>query len=262
MNTNIISSEFFSNLKDINLGFSHWRKKDIFPIGLAENKPKTLNYFSVSDREYKKYINPDFFFSKSKYNSYQIQLPKTELNELKLTNIKITDWDDVWQDYSGNILDPKIKILNLSHNLIKNISILDPRDHLEELNLSFNSPLVYFNVSNSKNLKKLDLSYCTSIEYINISSSSNIEFISIKNCNCSEDCLESLLRNITPHRVGKLDITGNKINWNNRNISSKIRLLLANNWEIFWDFDPPDSIIPLGYWKRFDPLLLDRKFKL
>lgn len=258
---NIIITEFSSISKDSDLSFSHWRKKEIFPPGVYDIKPNTLNYFSVGKEEYKKNINPDFFIGRSKFNSFKIHIPKTKIDELKLTNSKITEWDDVWQDSKGDIFDPRIRKLNLSHNLLKAICILDPRKDLEEVNLSFNPSLVYFNVCNSVNLKRLDLSYCSSIQYINCSSSTEIEFISLKNSNCSEQCLESLLRNIKPHKVGKLDLTGNKINWNNRNIASKIRLLLANNWNVFWDFDPPDSIIPLGYWKRFDPLLLDRNFK-
>lgn len=258
---NIIVTEFTSNSKDSDVSFSHWRKKDIFPPGVYDIKPNTLNYFSVGKEEYKKYINPDFFIGRSQFNSFKLQLPKTKIDELKITNYKITEWDDVWQDNKGNIFDPRIQKLNLSHNSLRAICILDPRKDLEEVNFSFNSSLVYVNISSSPNLRKLDLSYCSSLEYVNCSSSISIESISIKNCNCSEQCLESLLRNIKPHKIGKLDLTGNKINWNNRNISSKIRLLLANNWYISWDFNPPDSIIPLGYWKRFDPLLLDRNFR-
>lgn len=257
----MIITEFFSESKENNIGFCHWRKKEYYPIGISENFPKKLNYFSIKPDNYRNYISPDFFFKKNRYNSFALQLTPTLIDELKITNIKITDWDDIWQDKKGNIIDPRIEKLDLSHNLLKNLSILDERKDLKELNISFNSPLVYLNVSNAPKLKKINISYCYSIEYINLSSSTELEDISINGCNCSEQCLESLLRNIKPKRVGRLDLRGNKINWGNRNISSKIRLLLANNWKILWDSNPPDSIIPLGYWKKFDPYLLDRNFK-
>lgn len=261
----MIVNEFFSDANDIDLGFCYWRKPEFYPVGIFEKNPSKLNYFSIKSNNYKKYVSPDFFFRKKKYNSYSIQLPLVDkeetIEELKLTNIKITDWDDVWEDNKGNILDPKISKLNLSHNFIKSFSLLDPRLSLEKVNLSFNPNLVYLNISDSPKLTEVDLSYCSSIEYINLSSSFNLKKISLKNCDFSENCLESFLRNITPHFIGELDLTGNSINWGNKRISSKIRLLLANDWKIKWDSNPPDSIIPLGYWKKFDPLLLDRNFK-
>lgn len=262
---NMIVNEFFSEAREIDLGFCYWRKPELYPVGIFEKSPSKLNYFSIKSNDFRKYISPDFFFRKKKYNSYSIQLPSMDrdsiIEELKLTNIKITDWDDVWEDKRGNILDPKISKLNLSHNIIKNISILDPRPNLEKINLSFNPTLVYLNISYASNLSEIDLSYCSSLEYINLSSSFNLKKISLKNCDCSDSCLESLFRNITPHFIGEIDLRGNSINWGNRKISSKIRLLLANNWQIKWDSNPPDSIIPLGYWKKFDPLLLDRNFR-
>lgn len=265
MNPNAIKTEFFSSSKELDLGFCHWKKKSNYP-GLFENFPQKFNYFAVKSTEFRKYVSPDFFLGKKRYNSYALQLVELKeefsfIDELKLTNIEITDWDDIWQNKKGEIVDPKIRKLNLSHNLIKNISILDKREYLEEINFSFNEYITYVNVSNSSKLKEADLSYCPSLDYINFSNSPNLNKISIKNCNCSEICLESLLRNITPKLPGYLDLTGNSINWGNRNIASKIRLLLANDWKISWDSNPPDSIIPLGYWKRFDPLLLDRNFR-
>lgn len=262
----LIFTEFLIE-RDIDLGFCHWKKQEFYPLGISERLPSRFNYFSIHPNKYRNYINPDFFFKKRKYNSYIVQLPNlvndelSYIDELKLTNLNISEWMDIWEDFEGDFFDPKIKKINLSHNNLLEFSILDYRKYLNEVNVSFNQKLVYLNISNSPNLKKLDLSHCASLEYINVSSSRELNWISLKRCNCSEECLESLLRNINTKRQGYLDISGNTINWANRNIASKIRLLLANNWNIKWDFDPPDSIVPLGYWKKFDPLLLDRNFK-
>ena len=54
-----------------------------------------------------------------------------------------------------------------------------------------------------------------------------------------------------------LDLTGNEINWGNRKIASKIRLLVSNNWLVLWDNPPPTSVIPIQMYAFFPTNIKD-----
>jgi hypothetical protein len=83
----------------------------------------------------------------------------------------------------------------------------------------------------------------------------------------STETLQQLLRDFTPTMTANanlrgvgafrkthntlLDLRGNQIDWNNRKIASKIRLLLTNNWVVKWDNNPPTEIIPIQMYGFF-----------
>ena len=76
----------------------------------------------------------------------------------------------------------------------------------------------------------------------------------------SSAVMERLLRDFTPavtssandKGVGMFrktfssvcDLRGNQIDWGNRRVASKIRLMLCNNWVVRWDNNPPAEVVP------------------
>ena len=55
-----------------------------------------------------------------------------------------------------------------------------------------------------------------------------------------------------------LDLRGNEIDWSNRRIASKIRLLLTNNWVVKWSNNPPTSVIPAQLYARYVESRIER----
>lgn len=177
----------------------------------------------------------------------------THISELKFTNNPLKCWVDMWiEQTSGLSIDPLIQKMNLSNNhTMELVSIVQPRQYLSTLNLRNNSRLKYIQLSGCEALTSLDISTCTSIDKIVFGWTSNLEEISARNCNLSESCLESLLGGYNPVKPGAtIDLRGNFINWNNRRILSKIRLLLSNNIAVLWDENPPTHLIPIYYYKK------------
>jgi hypothetical protein len=90
----------------------------------------------------------------------------------------------------------------------------------------------------------------------------------------SPEVMEQLLRDFTPTITSNanlsgagvfrlqhntlLDLRGNEIDWSNRRIASKIRLLLTNNWVVKWSNNPPTSIVPAQLYARYVESRIER----
>lgn len=198
------------------------------------------------------------------------------LKELKITNQGIVTWDDLWIDSDSNYsVDPKIECINLQRNSLVYVNINEIRQYLKDLNLEGNETLKSVTITNASALETLNLTNCSLLEIVNLGLSKNIKVLSLKNCRLTEANLQNILCSFTPTKTESgnimpgtlppfrkkfstlLDLTGNEINWGNRKIASKIRLLVSNNWLVLWDNPPPTSIIPAQMYAFFPKNIKD-----
>lgn len=232
---------------------------------------QTFNYLEFSNSEDP---SPDeTFLFKQKDNSLVLSIDTRDPNpikELKLTNQEILTWDDLWINEEDTFsIDPKIEALNLQRNDILYANFNLKRDYLRRINLEGNVNLKSFIGTDLPLLEELNLDNCLDLETINLGLSKNIKILSLKNCRLTEASMESVLSSLIPTQAASsnilpgalppfrkvystlLDIRGNNINWGNRRIASKIRLLVTNNWLVLWDNPPPTSVIPIQMYAFF-----------
>ena len=200
----------------------------------------------------------------------------TTIKELKLTNQGIITWDDLWIDSDSNYsVDPRIECINLQRNSLMYVNINEKRSHLKEFNLEGNETLKSVTITEALVLEMLNLTNCTQLEAVNLGLSKNIKVLSLKNWRLTEANLQNILCSFTPTKTESgnimpgtlppfrkkfstlLDLTGNEINWGNRKIASKIRLLVSNNWLVLWDNPPPTSVIPIQMYAFFPTNIKD-----
>lgn len=198
------------------------------------------------------------------------------LKELKITNQGIITWDDLWIDSDSDYsVDPKIEHVNLQRNSLVYVNINETRLYLKELNLEGNRALKSVTITDAAALEILDLTNCSQLEVVNLGLSKNIKVLSLKNCRLTEANLQNILCSFTPTKTESgnimpgtlppfrkkfstlLDLTGSEINWGNRKIASKIRLLVSNNWLVLWDNPPPTSVIPIQMYAFFPKNIKD-----
>jgi hypothetical protein len=211
-------------------------------------------------------------------DSYQlaVDLKYMGIEELKLTNQNILTWEDYWVDESNALVDPQIKSLNLQKNSLVSFNANLRREHLEKINVESNPSLVGFIVSDSPNLTQINLSNCYNLANINLGNNSKIKALVARNCNLTGQAQERLLRDFKPtlssgpseefsmfrkNYETLLDLRGSIIDWGNRRVASKIRLLVCNNWLVLWDNPPPTSIIPPQMYSFFTFNLEDELIK-
>jgi len=216
---------------------------------------------------------------KQKSNSCAILITKKQpgnINVLKLTNQSVQTWDDLWLDNETGIsIDPLIESINLQRNSLLYVNFNLKRDVLKHINLEGNIYLKSFTGTNLPSLETLDLENCINLEVVNLGLSKNIRRLSLKNCRLTEEGLEGTLSSFIPTKTASaniypgtlplfrkryetlLDLRGNDINWGNKRIASKIRLLVTNNWLVLWDNPPPTSIIPIQMYAFFPKNLSD-----
>lgn len=199
-------------------------------------------------------------------DSLEIEVEGKNLSSFKLTNQSLLTWDDHWVE-EDRMVDPGIVELNLQRNKLVYVNINLPRERLKVLNLEGNSDLEQLYIHESPNLEHLNISGCTRLEYVSLGLNYSLRKLIARDCNLSTGTLEQLLRDFRPvytasanaRGVGMfrkqyetvLDLRGNLIDWNNRNITSKIRLLLTNNWVVRWDNNPPPGIVPPSLYAFF-----------
>jgi hypothetical protein len=216
---------------------------------------------------------------KQKTNSCTILVtkkPGENMIVLKLTNQSVLTWDDLWLDSdTGLSVDPYIESINLQRNSLLYVNFNLKREALKHINLEGNIYLKSFTGTNLPNLETLDFENCINLEIINLGLSKNIRCLSLKNCRLTEEGLERTLSSFIPTKTASaniypgtlplfrkryetlLDLRGNNINWGNKRIASKIRLLVTNNWLVLWDSPPPTSIIPIQMYAFFPKNLSD-----
>lgn len=183
------------------------------------------------------------------------------INEFKLTNQSLITWDDYWLDRdTDHITDPRIVRMNLQRNSLLYVNINEPRPYLECLNLEGNPTLTHLYLHNTPNLRSLNIQGCRGLKYVTLGLNRSIQHLDVKDCELPTSTIEQLLRDFRPtitssanlQGIGAfrkqsntlLDLRGNYIDWSNRKISSKIRLLLMNNWVVKWSENPPPEVIP------------------
>lgn len=216
---------------------------------------------------------------KQKSNSCVISVTQAQpgnIELLKLTNQSLMTWDDLWLDSETGIsVDPLIESINLQRNSLLYVNFNLKRTALKHINLEGNIYLKSFTGSNLPNLETLDFENCINLEVVNLGLSKNIRSLSLKNCRLTEEGLERTLSSFIPTKTASanifpgtlpifrkkyetlLDLRGNDINWGNKRIASKIRLLVTNNWLVLWDNPPPTSVIPIQMYAFFPKNISD-----
>lgn len=207
-------------------------------------------------------------------------MPRKEgswIKEFRFTNQNLLTWEDHWIDLdSKNIIDPRIEKINLQKNNLVHANFNLSRVYLKHLNLEGNKSMRALLLKKVPNLEVLNISNCNSLEVINLGENKNIMALIAKDCNLNPQMQERLLRDFTPTKTSSsnvsfsmfrksyetiLDLRGNDIDWGNRRIASKIRLLLCNNWLVLWDNPPPASIVPPQMYSFFTSNLEDYLIK-
>lgn len=197
-----------------------------------------------------------------------------KLSELKITNQGLLTWDDHWVDGNGVITDPGIEKLLLSRNSLVYCNINTPRPSLKYLDVRDNPGLQVLHLHECPGIEYINVSGCTGLKSIALGVNSRVQNLIAKDCDMSPGAIEQLLRDFTPVITSSanvsgagvfrlqhntlLDLRGNQIDWSNRRIASKIRLLLTNNWVVKWSNNPPTSIIPAQLYARFVESRIER----
>lgn len=236
--------------------------------------PGSFNYVNPKDS----HSSDKALLTKQMSDSFQlsVQLRHRQIDELKLTNQNILTWEDYWIDENNSLVDPHIKTLNLQKNSLVYFNANLSRQSLERINLESNPSLVGFILSDSPNVEYINLSNCTSLTNVNLGNNSRIKAIVARNCNLPGQTQERLLRDFKPTLTSGgseefslfrknydtlLDLRGSVIDWGNRRVASKIRLLLCNNWLVLWDNPPPTSVVPPQMYAFFTSNLEDSLIK-
>lgn len=238
--------------------------KDIKTLSFGLRLPENFNYVDLPDPT-GTYVNNSAKLYKQMTNSFLLEVNIDQryngsFKELKLTNQDIFTWEDHWIDaVSNNLIDPKIERVNLQKNKLVHANFNLTRNHLKYINLESNRNMRGVFILDAPNLEVLNISNCQALDVVNLGNNRNIKALIAKNCNLSSPVQERLLRDFRPtHTTSSnskfsmfrksyetiLDLRGNQIDWGNRRITSKIRMLLCNNWLVLWDNPPPVSIIP------------------
>lgn len=238
--------------------------KEVKQLSFGLKSPENFNYFDIPDPS-RTYVNNSAKLYKQMNDSFLLEVNldsryNGQLTELKLTNQNILTWEDHWINPETNkIIDPKIERINLQKNSLVHANFNLTRNELKYLNLESNRSMRGVFIADAPALEILNISNCQTLDAINLGNNKNIKALIAKNCNLSSTLQERLLRDFRPVQTSSangqfsmfrktyetvLDMRGTEIDWGNRRIASKIRMLLCNNWLVLWDNPPPVSIIP------------------
>lgn len=201
-------------------------------------------------------------------DSMEVEVEKgnQHIDTFKLTNQSLLTWDDHWVE--GDVMvDPGIININLQRNRLVYVNINLPRPALKTLNLEGNLDLQHLYIHEAPNLQRLDVSGCEGLRYISLGINYSLREVIARGCGMSTETLKQLLRDFRPVHTASanvkgvgmfrkqyetvLDLRGNNIDWGDRLIASKLRMLLTNNWVVRWDSDPPPQIIPPSLYRFF-----------
>lgn len=198
------------------------------------------------------------------------------IKELKLTNQNLYTWEDYWIDSDKILVDPKIESINLQKNSLIHANFNLKREYLTRVNLEGNLDLSAIFITESPKLEILNLSNCPSLRTMTFGINRNVKAFFLRNCRLPGFAQERVLRDFTPIQTNSmnnsvnvfrkeyttvLDMRGNEIDWSNRKVASKIRLLLCNNWMVLWDNPPPTSIVPAQMYSFFTNNLEEKLIK-
>lgn len=160
-----------------------------------------FNFFKAvsGEAEFKKIID----------NIIELKLTNTSyIEKLKLTNCFIVEWSDLWHKTITTTIDPMIRSINLSANLLTRFEAIEKRDWLRSINLSSNTELSSLIVPGVTKLRSLYLNNITKLEQIEIGKDQPPELVLVefKNSVVRKDIISQLPLN--PKQVGILDLTG------------------------------------------------------
>jgi hypothetical protein len=256
--------------------------KEAKPLSFGAKEPQNFNYVNFDDKE-KLYLGNRASLFKQMNDSYLLEIEedsrydKNFLPELKLTNQNILTWEDYWIDAeSKTLVDPHIVSINLQKNSLVHANFNLPRTHLTHLNLEGNLNMQAVLINKAPNLEVLNISNCPGLNVINLGYNRRLKALLARNCALTPSAQEKLLRDFTPTLTSSsntsfnlfrknfeclLDMRGSQIDWGNRRIASKIRLLLCNNWLVLWDNPPPTSVVPPQMYSFFTNNLEDSMIK-
>ena len=255
--------------------------KEAKTLSFGPKAPQNFNYVDF-DAQKSGYEDNLAALLKQMNDSYIIDLKRSEkapeeILELKLTNQDVLTWEDHWIDpESRTMVDPMIKKMNLQKNKLVHANFNVPRSKLEHLNLEGNVNMRAVFVNNAPKLEVLNVSNCPSLGVINLGNNRSMKALLARNCSLTSLAQENLLRDFRPVITSSsnvkfnmfrkthetiLDMRGTEIDWSNRRVASKIRLLLCNNWLVLWDNAPPATIVPPHMYAFFTTSLEDSLIK-
>lgn len=256
--------------------------KNVKNLTFGIKEPRHFNYVNFCDTE-KLYLGNRVGLFKQMNDSYLLEIerdekyPQPTLPELKLTNQGILTWEDHWIDAdSKELIDPRIISINLQKNSLVHANFNLPRANLTHLNLEGNLNMQAVMINDAPQLETLNISNCPALNVINLGANRKLKALLARNCALLPIVQERLLRDFTPTLTSNsntsfnmfrknidtlLDIRGSEIDWGNRRVASKIRLLLCNNWMVLWDNTPPASVIPPQMYAFFTNNLEDSLIK-
>jgi hypothetical protein len=256
--------------------------KEAKALSFGLKSPGNFNYVDLGDKN-RLYLGNRVGLFKQMNDSYLLEVERDKkdtnlaIKELKLTNQNILTWEDYWIDADSKVLiDPKIEQLNLQKNQLIHANFNVPRTELRHLNLEGNLNLRAVLIAEAPNLEVLNVSNCPGLHVVNLGNNKSIKALLARNCDLAPLSQERLLRDFRPTITSSsnvkfnlfrnsfetlLDLRGSKIDWGNRLIASKIRLLLCNNWLVLWDNAPPVSIVPPHMYSFFTSSLEDSLIK-
>jgi hypothetical protein len=238
--------------------------KDVKTLSFGLKLPENFNYLDLPGSS-GTYVNNSAKLYKQMVDSFLLEVNIDDRYvgnpaELKLTNQDLLTWEDHWIDAnSGRIIDPKIERINLQKNKLVHANFNLTRNALKYINLEGNKSMRGVFICDAPRLEVLNISNCQALDIINLGNNRSIKALIAKNCNLSSALQERLLRDFRPTYAASsnasfsmfrktyetvLDLRGSEIDWGNRRVASKIRMLLCNNWLVLWDNPPPVSIIP------------------
>lgn len=261
---------------------SHFKTiKDVRVMSFGKKQPQNFNYVDFNDAN-DTYLSNSCLLAKQMNDSFVLRITTQEgydfpIKQLKLTNQGITSWEDYWIDTdTKNITDPRIEEINLQKNNIINANFNLKRSELKRINLEGNLNLQSLFVYDAPKLEVINISNCTYLDIVNLGMNKNIVAFLARGCNLTSFAQERLLSSLIPTKTTSsnspvslfrreyktiLDMRGSEIDWSNRKIASKIRMLLCNNWMVLWDNPPPISIVPPQMYAFFTTSLEDKLIK-
>ena len=255
--------------------------KEVKSLSFGKRAPHNFNYVDFYDPK-GIYLQNTATLYKQMNDSYLLEVGTAEsysepIKELKLTNSGLLTWEDYWVDANKNtIVDPRIERLNLQKNQLIHANFNLSRNYLKHLNLEGNFNMRSVFLYETPNLEVLNISNCPALDGVNLGTNGGIKALIARNCQLTSVAQERLLRDFRPVKTASmntsfamfrkdyetiLDLRGTSIDWGNRRVASKIRMLLCNNWMVLWDNTPPASIVPPQMYAFFSGNLEDKLIK-
>lgn len=233
-------------------------------LSFGERAQENFNYVELNTNGIPFSDNVVSLF-KQMNDSYVLEISRDQrvpiiIPEMKLSNQEILTWEDHWVSAENNALvDPYIQKINLQRNRLVHANFNVHRAELSHLSLEANTNMRAVMITSAPKLEVLNVSNCPGLNVINLGDNRSLKALLARNCNLSSLAQERLLRDFRPVTTSSsnrdfamfrktyetlVDLRGTDIDWSNRKVASKIRVLLCNNWLVLWDNPPPVTVVP------------------